>query len=99
MTKKRNTGAKAAKMNTTPLEFEQKAKTEPMNPIVSVMHDIISAGAQHCFVVGMRPDETLVINSTLPSYEQMHALSNRGAIELIIAHNKYILSQNQNKEV
>jgi hypothetical protein len=96
LTKKKNIEEKAVKTNST--RRSEATSNEEVNPVIQVAQQIVDAGANHCFIIGMRPDETLVINSTLPSYEQMHALSNRGAIELIIAHNKYIQSQIEKKE-
>ncbi len=83
MTKKKNTAVKAQEQNST----------QPDNPIELITKQLVEAGATNALIIAMKDDETLLMNSTLPSYEQMHSLINRGMIELVIGHNKYILSQ------
>lgn len=77
-----------------------KAKSQPieLHNIVKAAQAVVDIGGENALIIGMRKDESLVLNSTLPSFEQMHSLINRGMFEITINHHKYILSQINSEE-
>lgn len=81
MTKNSNTRKKA-----------EKTSTIQLNDVLRTALEIVDLGGTHALIIAMKPDETLLMNSTLGSYEQMHSLINRGMFELTINHHKHILS-------
>lgn len=81
MTKKKNT---------------EKEKTE-LSLIQSKVAEMEQEGMIHAVIIGLDENEFISVKSTLPSYEQIHALLNRGLFQVTIAHNKYILEAYQEK--
>ena len=94
MAKKKNTAAKANPTSSSPLKDE----TSNQNALVEVTKILADLGCNQGMVIGMKEDETILLNSTFPNYEQMHAILNRGQIELVIGHNRYIMNQIEAKK-
>lgn len=64
-------------------------KNEAMIKLISLQEK----GVTNVVILGMLDNELMMIDSTFPSYEQIHALINRGTLELTMAHNKHIVRQ------
>jgi len=78
--------------------LKKKKNTEvkqELSPIQLKVKELEDAGATHALILAMNEDELLMINSTLPAFEQMHAILNRAMFEITINHHKYILAQKE----
>ncbi len=87
------------KQNTEKQELsnEQPKDVEALSPLQLKMKELEDIGVKDARSLAMDEDEILLVNSTLPAYEQMHSLINRAMFEITINHHKHILAEKESK--